>query len=108
MLPATIHHLSINQHCAATDNQQHWIEVDWKKHPDVASGKSHDAIEEEIFLASVDHGSLVSRGSWFKAESERPEEKMFFRATFAAASADQIDEAIKRFGDALRAQFKLS
>lgn len=33
---------------------------------------------------------------------------MFFRATFAAASADQIAEAIKRFGDALRGQFGLS
>lgn len=59
-------------------------------------------------MASVEHGSLVSRGSWFKADNKRPEEKMFFRATFAAASADQIDEAIKRFGDALRAQFGLS
>lgn len=56
----------------------------------------------------MEHGSLVSRGSWFKADNKRPEEKMFFRATFAAASADQIDEAIKRFGDALRAQFGLS
>ena len=32
---------------------------------------------------------------------------MFFRATFAAASAENIEEAIKRFGDALRIQFGL-
>lgn len=51
---------------------------------------------------------LVSRGSWFKADSTTPEEKMFFRATFAAASSDQIAEAIKRFGDTLRGQFGLS
>jgi aromatic amino acid aminotransferase I len=49
---------------------------------------------------------LVSRGSWFKAAG-RTEDKMFFRATFAAASEENITEAIKRFGDALRAEFKL-
>lgn len=55
----------------------------------------------------MDNGVLVARGSWFKADSKRPEEKMFFRATFAAAGVDQIAEAIKRFGTALRVQFGL-
>jgi aromatic amino acid aminotransferase I len=32
---------------------------------------------------------------------------MFFRATFAAASEENITEAIKRFGGSLRAEFKL-
>ena len=32
---------------------------------------------------------------------------MFFRATFAAASEENISEAISRFGQALRAEFKL-
>jgi aromatic amino acid aminotransferase I len=32
---------------------------------------------------------------------------MFFRATYAAAPAHKIEEAIKRFGDGLRAQFGL-
>lgn len=32
---------------------------------------------------------------------------MFFRTTFAAAPADKITEAIKRFGEALRAEFGL-
>lgn len=32
---------------------------------------------------------------------------MFFRATFAAAAPDKMQEAIKRFGDALRAEFGL-
>lgn len=87
---------------------QHWIEIDWKKHPALVSGKSRDQIEEEVFQAAVDNGVLVSRGSWFKADGSTPEEKMFFRATFAAASSDQIAEAIRRFGDALRGQFGLS
>jgi aromatic amino acid aminotransferase I / 2-aminoadipate transaminase len=32
---------------------------------------------------------------------------MFFRATFAAASADKMAEAIERFGVAVREAFKL-
>jgi aromatic amino acid aminotransferase I len=86
---------------------QHWIKLDWKKHPGFTAGKTHDEIEEAIFLGSVDKGVLVSRGSWFLAERSQPEVDMFFRATFAAASETEIVEAIKRFGVALRAEFKL-
>lgn len=86
---------------------QHWIEIDWKKHPLAASGKSRDEIEETIFLAAIELGVLISRGSWFKADRSSEEQKMFFRATFAAASEEGIYEAISRFGSALRAQFQL-
>ncbi|KAJ5662184.1 Aromatic amino acid aminotransferase [Penicillium maclennaniae] len=85
----------------------HWIEIDWKKHPGVAAGKSREEIEEEIFLSAVDHSVLLSRGSWFKADSSAVMEKMFFRATYAAASSEKIDEAISRFAECLRDQFKL-
>ncbi|KAJ5647086.1 Aromatic amino acid aminotransferase [Penicillium lividum] len=85
----------------------HWIEVDWRKHPGVAAGKTRDTIEEEIFLSAVDNSVLLSRGSWFKADSSATMEKMFFRATYASASTDQIDEAISRFSTTLRQQFDL-
>ncbi|KAJ5467618.1 Pyridoxal phosphate-dependent transferasemajor regionsubdomain 2 [Penicillium sp. IBT 31633x] len=85
----------------------HWIDIDWRKHPGVAAGKTHAAIEEEIFLASVDTGVLLSRGSWFKPDHDTIEEKMFFRATFASASSEKIDEAISRFASSLRTQFGL-
>jgi aromatic amino acid aminotransferase I len=55
----------------------------------------------------VDHQVLLSRGSWFKADRAVVEEKMFFRATYAAASSEKIDEAISRFADCLRDQFRL-
>ncbi|KAL4791530.1 pyridoxal phosphate-dependent transferase [Aspergillus venezuelensis] len=84
----------------------HWIQINWKEHPELSSGKTRDSIEEILFHAAVDNGVLVSRGSWFKAAG-RSEDDMFFRATFAAASEENITEAIKRFGDALRAEFKL-
>lgn len=64
-------------------------------------------IEEEIFMSAVDHSVLLSRGSWFKADSSAVMEKMFFRATYASASSDQIDEAISRFATTLREQFGL-
>ncbi|KAJ6116109.1 Aromatic amino acid aminotransferase [Penicillium sp. IBT 18751x] len=48
----------------------HWIEIDWHKHPGVAAGKSREEIEEETFLSAVDNCVLLSRGSWFKADSE--------------------------------------
>ncbi|KAE8149778.1 pyridoxal phosphate-dependent transferase [Aspergillus avenaceus] len=85
----------------------HWIEVDWKKHPGIASGKTREEIEEAVFLAAINNGVLVSRGSWFKAQGAH-EEKLFFRGTFAAASFDAISEAISRFGSTLRQEFGLN
>ncbi len=87
--------------------RKHWIEVDWQKHPAFAQGIDHDSIEEGIFMSAVNKGVLMSRGSWFKADRAAKEEKMFFRATFAAASLEKISEAIVRFGEALRAEFDL-
>ncbi|EGD88480.1 hypothetical protein H113_03418 [Trichophyton rubrum MR1459] len=84
-----------------------WMRVDWKKHPAYQQGKDHKAIEEMIFLAAVDAGVLVSRGSWFLADQSATEEDMFFRSTFAAAPADKIREAIRRFGEVLKAQFNI-
>lgn len=71
----------------------------------MASGKTRDEIEEDIFRAAIDRGVLLSRGSWFKANSSYKEEKMFFRATFAAATEDKIHEAVARFADALKSEF---
>jgi len=86
---------------------QLWLKIDWRKHP-AAKTKSILEIEEEVFLASIEQGVLVSRGSWFTADRKNfvPTE-LFFRATFAAASADTMSEAIARFGTTLRDIFEL-
>ncbi|GMF78695.1 unnamed protein product [Aspergillus oryzae] len=94
-------------HDQGTDKKQHWIEIDWRKHPGLSSGKTREEIEEEVFQAAVNNGVLISRGSWFKAQGAS-EEKLFFRATFAAASSDAIAEAISRFGTTLRQEFGLN
>ncbi|KAG9242981.1 aromatic amino acid aminotransferas-like protein [Calycina marina] len=84
-----------------------WMNLDWKKHPH-ARTKRIIEIEDEIFLAAVEQGVLVSRGSWFAAEKASFEPtQLFFRATFAAASEEAMTEAIERFGIAVRASFGL-
>lgn len=84
----------------------HWIQVDWKRHPDYMF-KSLEEIEHGIFLRIIDHGTLVMKGSWFQAEKTVPRDTMSFRATYAAAKFGQIDEAIRRLGNALRDSFAL-
>lgn len=85
----------------------HWIKIDWQKHPLKEEGKSMLEVEDEIFHAAVDKGTLISKGSWFRAEPGNPGEDMYFRTTFAAVPADQVAEGIERFGAALRAVFHL-
>ena len=64
-------------------------------------------IEEEIFEACIDQGVLTCRGSWFRAEHDKPPTSLFFRTTFASASEEQMDVAIERFGTAVKQSFKL-
>ena len=84
----------------------HFIEIDWQKHP-TRESKSVLELEDEIFHAAVEGGTLISKGSWFRAESDDPGNRMFFRLTFASAPNDQVAEAIRRFGNALRRAFNL-
>lgn len=83
-----------------------WLKIDWQKHPHVSS-KSLLAIEEEIFMAAIGQGVLISRGSWFASSPDFVSTEMFFRATFAAASEEKMAEAIERFGVAIRDNFEL-
>jgi len=96
----------------------HWLRVDWKRHPE--AGKVGLAeLEDRIWHRAIGKGSLLIKGSWFRApESGRgnasgeaaekeEEEGMFFRATFCAAPSDQMDEAIRRFSEAIREEFGL-
>jgi aromatic amino acid aminotransferase I / 2-aminoadipate transaminase len=58
-------------------------------------------------LAGIEAGALVMRGSWFYADKNAPHDTMFFRATYAAVPAEKLQEAIRRFGDAVRVSFGL-
>ena len=84
----------------------HWLEVDYTKHPH-AGQKSILEIEDEIFMGCVDEGVLCAKGSWFLGDKSKEPEKLFFRATFAAASSEKMGEAIERFGKAVRKSFNI-
>ncbi|KAG6313008.1 hypothetical protein E4U22_001335 [Claviceps purpurea] len=81
-----------------------WLKIDYSKHPQGRT-KALEEVEQEIFDSCIDGGVLVARGSWFLAEKQKPMPGLFFRATYAAASAENMNEAIRRFGQAVRASF---
>ncbi|EEU34408.1 uncharacterized protein NECHADRAFT_94787 [Fusarium vanettenii 77-13-4] len=84
-----------------------WLRVDWQTYPDAAS-KSLSDMEEEIWHETITQGALMARGSWFNATKEKPINEIFYRTTFAAAPLDEVEEAIRRFGEALRERFKIN
>ncbi|KAL9086193.1 MAG: hypothetical protein Q9165_007258 [Trypethelium subeluteriae] len=83
------------------------LHIDYKKHRSYPA-KSLLELEDEIFLACIANGTLLIKGSCFYADPSTQHDTMFFRATFCAAPFDRIEEAIKRFGDALRGSFGIS
>ncbi|KAL7804137.1 pyridoxal phosphate-dependent transferase [Trichoderma afarasin] len=83
-----------------------WLKVDWEQHPN-AKDKTADLVEEEIWLESISAGALVGRGSWFRSSKDVPSNEVFYRTTFAAAPLPKIEEAIKRFGEAIHKVFEL-
>lgn len=89
-----------------SDTEQQWLTVDHTKHPD-AGTKSIYEIEEEIFNSCIGRGVLVARGSWFRAEQDKPLSGLYFRTTFAAATPENMTEAIRRLGEAIRESYRL-
>ncbi|KAK3337184.1 pyridoxal phosphate-dependent transferase [Cercophora scortea] len=84
----------------------HWLKVDHTLHLD-AGTRSILEIEEDIFDRCIAKGVLVGRGSWFRAEKDTDPTEMFFRATFAAATPENMTEAIRRFGLAIRESYRM-
>ncbi|KAI1333292.1 PLP-dependent transferase [Xylariaceae sp. FL0255] len=84
----------------------HWMRIDHTRHPH-ASTKNILEIEEEVFNLCIEQGVLACRGSWFLAQKDVGPSGLFFRTTFAAASQDNMDVAIERFGKAVRISFGL-
>ncbi|KAI0911857.1 aromatic amino acid aminotransferase-like protein [Ustulina deusta] len=82
----------------------HWLHIDHTRHPH-AGQKTILEIEEEIFNSCIERGVLACRGSWFCAERDVEPAGLFFRTTFAASSQADMDVAIQRLGEAVRASF---
>jgi aromatic amino acid aminotransferase I len=89
----------------------HWIKIDPSKHPLYTTPEEMDyarvvEIEQSVFLACVEKSALCARGSWFRS-MRGTDKEVFIRMTFAAAPTDKMVEAVKRVGEALRAEFGL-
>lgn len=76
------------------------------KHPEYP-GRSIEEIEGEIFEQVIKTGVLYARGSWFRTEPNTPADGMFFRVTYASATAEAMGTAIQRFGEAIRRSYQL-
>ena len=84
---------------------EQWIEINWKAHPSYKTEADHQAIQQAILASAVDHKVSLMPGTCFWSDVDGAVEgRMFFRATFASASKDDLGETGRRFGDALRSQ----
>lgn len=95
-----------------------WIRVDVINHPETDQKHQDHAVrqqnlldvEHSIFEAATKEQVLVAKGSFFKTALYKGgpiDDGVYFRLTFAAAPEDQIEEAVRRFGVAIRAEFGL-
>lgn len=69
--------------------------------------RTHSSIEERIYEQSRRIGVLVSKGSWFAVDHTVLHDT-YFRLTFAAAPEKALEQAVERFGQALRIEFGLT
>ncbi|RWA13782.1 hypothetical protein EKO27_g1317 [Xylaria grammica] len=81
-----------------------WLRVDHTRHPH-AGQKTILELEQEIFDSCIERGVLACRGSWFCAERDAALPGLFLRTTFASSSQADMDVAIHRLGQAVRASF---
>ncbi|KAJ4256831.1 hypothetical protein NW762_008927 [Fusarium torreyae] len=86
-----------------------WLRIDLSYHPSCGQSgwlnsiEDHQDIESRLHQKAQEHGVMVAMGSWFALETEKRE--MFFRMTYVAASKSELEQAILRFSQVLRAEF---
>ncbi|KAK9479028.1 pyridoxal phosphate-dependent transferase [Lipomyces japonicus] len=80
-----------------------WIQLDYTKHPDASKGI--ECVETEIFKRALANKVVILPGGWFKVNPEYS--GAFFRATYAAASNQEMDSAIQCFAKTVRESFGL-
>ena len=90
-----------------------WVHLDQSKHPQaqIATPSEDDdsgwlaEIENRIYTRARELGVLISKGSWFAADSG-PIQDLCFRLTFAAAPRDALEVGVQRFGKAIDGEFR--
>jgi aromatic amino acid aminotransferase I / 2-aminoadipate transaminase len=83
-----------------------WLRLDHTKYPRKPQ-KSLEEIEAEIFEAIIEQKTWLMQGSWFRPNRKEKLQGIFFRATYAAAPFERIEEGIQRLGRAVRQVFEV-
>ncbi|KAJ5945726.1 hypothetical protein N7454_002565 [Penicillium verhagenii] len=83
-----------------------WIEIKWKLHPLYKCNNDHATIQRAIFDSAVKQKVFVTPGSCFWSNADVAEDRMFFRATYASASKEDLKEAARRFSAAIKNEFE--
>ena len=79
-------------------------------HTHAANGQKRDVegnSKDVVLNGSNGVNGVNGMNGHAKAVEYEGDDRIYFRTTFAAASSEQVAEAISRFGDALRAVFKI-
>ncbi|KAF9877089.1 aromatic amino acid aminotransferase [Colletotrichum karsti] len=85
------------------------MQLDISKHPAAGEKGSLESgfilgTEDRIYTKSAENGTLVTKGSWFAAETDKIRDASL-RLTFVAAPEDALDTAVEAFGRAVRDEF---
>ncbi|KAJ5939080.1 hypothetical protein N7466_002214 [Penicillium verhagenii] len=80
--------------------------IKWKSHPLYKTNNDHATIQQAIFDSAVRHKVFVTPGSCFLSTADVAEDRMFFRATYASASKEDLKEAARRFSAAIEYEFE--
>ncbi|KAL3291092.1 PLP-dependent transferase [Colletotrichum asianum] len=81
-----------------------WIEFTLSQH---AAAGDYDAVlmvEDKIYNSALSNGVLVSKGSWFATDLDL--DKVCFRLSFANASDEEFDVAVKCFASAAKEELQ--
>ncbi|GIZ36593.1 hypothetical protein CKM354_000006300 [Cercospora kikuchii] len=87
-----------------------WLRIHhaaWKSASNGQSQGTAEELEERMAEAVLRHKTHLLQGSWFRPDRRQKLTGVYFRATFAAAPFDRIDEGIRRLGAAVREVFQL-
>ncbi|KAK6828918.1 hypothetical protein RU639_003392 [Aspergillus parasiticus] len=91
-----------------------WLRLNWEKHPLFSSETEEteredllSEVAERINNSAIENGVQVTKGLLF-ASNQKSNGELQFRLTFAAAAAEQFEQALKALGDAVRQEFVIT
>lgn len=90
-----------------------WLRIKVEDHPDFPD-KSPQEITHQVFMALIEEKVLVAQSKYFKSPSlkewtrEEEAKRQFLRVSFSFATAEEMEEGVKRMGRAFRKEWGIS